>query len=618
MKSFFVVFFYLIYFHDCSSQQLKSVIYDFDGQDIGATDLPDGDYNNFDLSYEVVANPISSGTALGDRVLKVDLNWSLGKGEFGKGISRYIELSTSADHLSFYIYNPLSNNSSAEAEVVIKEDDNSNHVYESSLDDKWSSTVIIPRSAGWQLVSVPLSLLTDTNTGGNGVFDAAYTADAGMVLIVGITFKKTILPSSAETYFLDMISFSEGSLPVGSTITDLPPSTPGDQCLLGVLAYSSPADSVPSEVEALFTSGKKLDYVNVFMSYAYSGTVPNALPGASIQGLIDEGYRPIITWESMYTSFAPLDPVQPRLNDLVSGSFDAYMDDFADRIKTYSDTVIIRLFHEFDGDWYPWSITENADDPNLLINAFRYIVNRFNARGVTNVLWAWSPNSNPSPSRFYNWSVFAYPGDAYVNIVGTSVYNHPIAGIPPWRSFRSVFAETYYYLNTYFPSKPLFIFESACRERDATELNGSQTKGEWICQSSLDLQSYFSRTKALVFFSTIKSHDWRINSSAEALQAINDCFWEVPYYSETVTSSTDFVSEKTLRVFPNPFSEVVTIIPDGITSDYVVRVFDMCGRKLLESKQAGPAKIGGALRPGIYLIELQEGKLYRRMKVIKN
>src|SRR5438477_12386744 len=88
---------------------LKSIVYDFDGLDIGQTDLPEGDYRVNDLSYKTVANPTGSGEMLGDRVLEMDLNWSTGYGAFGRGISRFIEFNPSTDVFNFYFYNPTSN-----------------------------------------------------------------------------------------------------------------------------------------------------------------------------------------------------------------------------------------------------------------------------------------------------------------------------------------------------------------------------------------------------------------------------------------------------------------------------------------------------------------------------
>src|SRR5437868_15174955 len=70
------------------SQTLKSLVYDFDGLDIGSTDLPEGDYRLNDLVYQIAANPLQASDMLGDRVLKLNLTWNTQNGTFGRGISR--------------------------------------------------------------------------------------------------------------------------------------------------------------------------------------------------------------------------------------------------------------------------------------------------------------------------------------------------------------------------------------------------------------------------------------------------------------------------------------------------------------------------------------------------
>src|SRR3990172_9004474 len=111
MKRLLIVSFFFLLISKCIGQtaRLKSIIYDFDGLDIAQTNLPDGDYKNFDLTYKVVANPVAANDVLGDRVLELDLNWTSGKGEFGKGVTKYIDLDASADYFNFFCYNPLSN-----------------------------------------------------------------------------------------------------------------------------------------------------------------------------------------------------------------------------------------------------------------------------------------------------------------------------------------------------------------------------------------------------------------------------------------------------------------------------------------------------------------------------
>lgn len=598
------------------SSLLKSVIYDFDGLDLGQTNLPDGDYKNFDLSYKVSADPLSAGGILGDRVLELDLNWQTGKGEFGKGISRYIELNASRDRLDFYIYNPLSNADSASVQISITEDDNQDNIYNASADDQWIFPATLPRSNSWQPVSIPLSSFSDNNAGGNGIFDAGYSGNKGMVFVVSLTFKNKGTVASSQ-YFIDMICFSEGALPAGSSATALPSSQPGDHCPVGSLAYKNPIDSVPYDVESLFNPSYKIRYVNIFMAYAYSGTTANDFPGSSVYKLLQNGYRPIITWESYYSAYPPLDPVQPKLNDILSGNFNAYIDSFAGVIKSFNDTVIMRPFHEFDGNWYPWSITQNGSDPSLIASAFRYLVGRFRAKGATKALWMFSPNSTPVPSASYNWLVSAYPGDSYVDLIGTSVYNHPDPGTPPWLSFRYVAAEAYYYSRAYFPSKPFIIAEAACRERDSSEPASSQTKAGWLCDMSAELKSFFHETSGLVFFNTLKNHDWRINSSGAALQAMQNCFWNDPYFLQNPYGIQEFSETLQPAFFPNPFSDQLTLRFENERPG-VIRVFDLCGRLCEEViSKSEEIKIGRELLPGVYVVKTESQKYVKALKVVK-
>lgn len=628
MNRVLIIFFHFLLIAKCFAQtdRLKSIIYDFDGLDIGQTNLPDGDYKNFDLTYKIVSNPIAASDVLGDRVLELNLNWISGKGEFGKGITKFIELDASADYFNFFCYNPLSNQANAMVDVTITEDDNANSIYDASFDDKWVSTISIPRSSVWQLLTIPLSSFTDSNTGGNGTFDAGYTGNAGKIFTVSLTFKKSTTTYAPENYFIDMLCFSEGALPIGNTILDLPSKSVDDHCRLGSLAYKSPADSVPVEIESWFPSDNKLRYINIFMPYAYSGTTASAFPGSAVQRLLNKGYTPIITWEMMYSSLPPADPLQPRLNQITNGFFDTYIDNFADKIKLYDDTILIRLFHEFDGNWYPWSTEANNHDSNELISAFRYIVDRFRSHGTTNVKWIWSPNSSPTPIADYNWFVNAYPGDSYVDIVATSIYNHPIPGIPPWRSFRSLLAESYYYMTKYFPDKPFFICETACRERYNTEVNGSQTKAEWICQMNNDLQSYFSKTRVLIFFSINKEHDWRINSSFAAQEAVRACLWEDAYYSElTATASgleepASFKKTISFKIYPNPFSDEINLVIEtipGLKTNYKINIYDIVGRQVGSYAFSEKIVIGNNLSQGAYIFELTDGLNTKRIKIIK-
>jgi mannan endo-1,4-beta-mannosidase len=74
--------------------------------------------------------------------------------------------------------------------------------------------------------------------------------------------------------------------------------------------------------------------------------------------------------------------------------------------------VIYKPFHEMNGGWFWWGGKSTTE----YINAWKYIFNYLtNTRGLHNVLFAWSPNSD------LIWSY--YPGSAYVDIVGVDLYS---------------------------------------------------------------------------------------------------------------------------------------------------------------------------------------------------
>lgn len=601
---------------------LKYVVYDFDGLDIGQSDLPDGDYSHGDAVHSVAANPLAANDVIGDRVLKLDATWLNGSGEFGKAAMRYLELNAASDKLNFYFYNPLSNSASANVEVLITEDDNSDDFFDGSADDKWIYPVTIQRSADWQLISVPLSQLQDANAGGNGQFDARYTSPGGMLFSVGIALNKPSSSSVSDQYYIDMICFSDGDLPRGSNILELPQTEPGSTCVLGALGSSGDPAQVPAEIHGVLPAGKKIHLVNWFVYYSKSGTTANEYPGAEVQQLIDNGYLPVITWESMYAEYSRLDPVQPRLDAIINGSFDAYIDAFAAKVKAYTGSVVMRIFHEFEGDWYPWSLAQNGQDPDKYISAYRRVVDRFRAAGANNVRWMWCINAEPKPYARFNWVVSCYPGDEYVDIVATDIYNHPDMGTPDWKSFRYTMAESYYYLVKYYSHKPLYVCEVGSRERNSGEPGSSQTKAGWTCQMSRDLKSYFTKTKALIFFSTVKEHDWRINSSEPARQAFISCLWTDPFYGGVVGVSETGKGDM-FSVFPNPFTDEFQLRGlDGDTGEKAqVRLFTVAGHLIYQwegKKIPRVVHTGPNLPAGVYVLEVRRGAVVKRQKLFRN
>jgi mannan endo-1,4-beta-mannosidase len=89
--------------------------------------------------------------------------------------------------------------------------------------------------------------------------------------------------------------------------------------------------------------------------------------------------------------------------------------------------VIFRPFHEFDGDWFWWgrAHTTAADYVTLYQFTVSYLRDSL---GVHNFLYAWSPDKNFTTQNQY---LDRYPGDNYVDVVGSDNYGDLSDGSSP-------------------------------------------------------------------------------------------------------------------------------------------------------------------------------------------
>jgi hypothetical protein len=364
--------------------------------------------------------------------------------------------------------------------------------------------------------------------------------------------------------------------------------------------------TIPAKFESLFAeyNGHRIKYVNTYIAWSSgSAAVPDTYPGSGYQDLINKGITPVITWEPMYLYYPLTDPIQPNLSKIVNGDFDNYLKAFADQVKSFSDTVIIRLMHEFDGNWYPWSIALNGQDPAKFVTAFRHVVDVFRNRGATKVKWMWCPNSDYVPYAHWNWMADAYPGDNYVDIVSTDVYNsHYPASLPWWRSFRWQTAETYYYFTRYFPSKPFYICEFACRERSASEPVTSQSKSMWLAAADRELQSNFRLVRALILFNEKKEQDWHINSTASAFSSFDENFWKDEYYFKGVPVSAPTISENEILI-----KQVNgELLYAGLQEISEVQLFDINGKQIAFQTGSAGKIMTANLVAGLYFIRIMK------------
>jgi hypothetical protein len=151
------------------------------------------------------------------------------------------------------------------------------------------------------------------------------------------------------------------------------------------------------------------------------GSGPNPLPGLSMAngGSTD----PAVNYDSHFVTLG---------NRLVSMGL--------------ADNIILRVGHEFNGNWYPWGVTQvngSASDrtPAKFVAYYRRIVNAVRSvPGTENVKFSWCGMSayySPYPMSD------AYPGDEYVDYIGADIYDASWNWYPYGGSYTNAQRQTY-------------------------------------------------------------------------------------------------------------------------------------------------------------------------------
>ncbi|MFY9309043.1 MAG: glycosyl hydrolase [Bacteroidia bacterium] len=540
---FFSVFLFSFFFIQESFAQLKFLIEDFEGCAEGHSDS-DNKLNGFFAYGNVKASVVlqhSSPDYIGQRFLQLNKGTSAVFGGWGKAVGSYVELALQTDYLNFFFQSKAN---TIPVKIQIQEDDNGNGTFDKEFDDVWEFTDLIKSGTTdlpWTLESLALSAFTDNNPGGDGVFNVSYKQGKLLCLIFSFKDNSNHKEEIPVNCFIDFICFSKGKLPTGNPVVGLPDFSVNAHCSLGIWSKEGvTADfiDIANGFQKSFKnkSDKRLAVVHFFLPLAVDGSTSlNNFPEPSgINKIIKRGYLPMITLEDYFVNVRPR-VKQPNLYSIVEGHFDSFFKQWAHEIKKVNGLVLLRLLHEFNGDWYPWCISKNNNDPELLAKAFRHIHTIFTEQQVNNVKYIWCPNSISFPQESWNFIMDAYPGDEYVDFVGLDIYNGAGQEMPVWRSFRKEGIENYFILTEKLPHKPLLVCEVASRERQKKEPAGSQSKAEWIEQMSIALQTDMSNVKLISWFNEKES--FRINSSVES----RDAYIKFILNNEYFKSGTGFI-----------------------------------------------------------------------------
>jgi len=255
--------------------------------------------------------------------------------------------------------------------------------------------------------------------------------------------------------------------------------------------------------------GKRTAYIMWYTDWSAT------FQGYAITNAYSRGSIPVITWEMKNRSRAI------SYSDVLSGKWNKYIDTWASSVKADGREMFLRFGHEMNGDWYGWGGAANggnAQATQQFVAMWKYVHDRFAAKGITNVTWVWCANHESVPNATWNQPENYYPGDAYVDWICADGYNWGTSQTwSSWRSFDEVFGPVYSRLTAVAPSKPFMIGEFA-----STELGGD--KAAWIQDAANRIPSQYPQIKAFIWFNMNKETDWRVESSTNSLNAFKSAF----------------------------------------------------------------------------------------------
>jgi mannan endo-1,4-beta-mannosidase len=297
------------------------------------------------------------------------------------------------------------------------------------------------------------------------------------------------------------------SVPAGGKV----PAPPRGEVYWGVFA-----PSLPFGRTALATLQHRVGRRPAIAMWYQGWSRDPDFPAAAAARLARLGVVPMITWEPWQPPRVPgtLFVHQPRyrLARIAAGAFDRYVARYAREVKRYGGPIMLRPFHEMDGNWYPWGGTVNGNTPRDFVAAWRHVHDVFARLGVDNVTWVWSVNATSVPARADNTPQAYWPGGRYVDWIGISGFNWGLSrSFGSWSSFDHIYGSRVDLLRRY--HRPIAVTEIA-----AAEVGGD--KAAWIAETFARLRAYPS-VRAVVWYDKRASRleDWRIQSSPEAQAA---------------------------------------------------------------------------------------------------
>ncbi len=263
-----------------------------------------------------------------------------------------------------------------------------------------------------------------------------------------------------------------------------------------------------------YKASKSVSLINFFMPFADCSSSPCSLykfPAEQMGNIRAHGALPMLSWSSQSIP-SSLDEPNFQLSDVIAGTYDGYIREFATAAKSWGHPYFLRFNWEMNGNWFSWSEGVNGNQTGEYVAAWRHVHDVFTSVGATNATWVWCPNIDPT-DKLQSLATL-YPGDDYVDWTGLDGYNWGPKKGDDWLSFNRLYSSTYGRITTEVaPSKPMLIGEVG-----SSEQGGS--KAAWIAAALAKVPTEYPKIRGLLWFDTFDDGmDWPIETSASATEA---------------------------------------------------------------------------------------------------
>ncbi|KAJ3193473.1 hypothetical protein HK101_004781 [Irineochytrium annulatum] len=197
-------------------------------------------------------------------------------------------------------------------------------------------------------------------------------------------------------------------------------------CWLAAAVFAAPSTLAPNEPP----DGKAANFQLV-------QTIPVSMafgvPNVANLSLLTEG-----TDASVFITIYPNTGTGDGISEIKQSDYDDLASQVQGILNSTGRSVFIRYAPEMNGDWMIY----NAAGPTAFFASWRKMVNTVRALNPAKVAFVWSPNIAIGAKPYADW----YPGDAYVDWVGLSIYWKGPYPDYPW--IKNTLADPSFFTNT--------------------------------------------------------------------------------------------------------------------------------------------------------------------------